>query len=97
MDITTQIWTFIGIASGLFVASIAIVITLFIWNRTESRSDYRHLDSQLTAIRDLIKSIQDEMKDFHGRLERQDAEFKGKLALQDAEFKAHLMYHEKRK
>ena len=36
-------------------------IALFLWARSESRSDYR-------AIRQLIEAIQTEMKDFHGRL-----------------------------
>lgn len=40
-----------------------------------------------------IEAILQEMKDFHGRLERQDAEFKGRLALQDAEFKNHMIQH----
>lgn len=39
-----------------------------------------------------IQAIHQDMRDFHGRMERQDAEFRGKLALQDAEFKAYLMY-----
>jgi len=64
------------------------VFGLFIWNRTESRADMRHILS-------ILDSIQKEMKDFHGKLERQDAEFKGKIALQDAEFKTHLMHHHK--
>jgi hypothetical protein len=37
------------------------VFGLFIWNRTESRADVRHIEA-------LIRSIQEEMKDFHGRL-----------------------------
>jgi hypothetical protein len=37
------------------------VFGLFIWNRTESRSDMRHILS-------ILDSIQAEMKDFHGRL-----------------------------
>lgn len=65
-------------------------LALFLWARTESRSDYRE-------CRQLIDAIHKEMKDFHGKLERQDAEFKAKLALQDQEFKAHIMYfHEER-
>jgi len=39
-----------------------------------------------------IDAIHEEMKDFHGRLERLDAEFKGRMEKQDAEFKAHLLY-----
>lgn len=45
---------------------------LILWFRSEARSDHRQ------AI-DLIIAIKDEMKDFHGRLERQDAEFKARL------------------
>jgi hypothetical protein len=37
------------------------VFGLFIWNRTESRSDMRH-------ILNILDAIQKEMKDFHGRL-----------------------------
>jgi hypothetical protein len=81
----------------LLFGNAAWVMPLWLWNRTESRADQR----QMLAI---VQSIQQEMKDFHGRLERQDAEFKGKLALQDAEFKgtlalqdaefkAHMMHH----
>ena len=41
---------------------------------------YMHMDKKLDAHRkeshDILKGIADEMKDFHGRLERIDAEFK---------------------
>lgn len=41
----------------------------------------KETNSILNGIQNEVKSIQQEMKDFHGRMERQDAEFK-----------AHLMY-----
>ena len=44
------------------------VFGLFIWNRTEARSDIRHMDNKLDASRDLIHAIHSEMKDFHHRL-----------------------------
>ena len=44
------------------------VFSLFIWNRTESRADIRHMDIKLDANRDLINAIHQEMKDFHYRL-----------------------------
>ena len=48
------------------------VFGLFIWNRAESRSDARHMDTQLRANSELIREIHNqihaEMKDFHGRL-----------------------------
>ena len=61
---------------------ITILITiagLFIWNRSESMNDWRHMDNKLEAIRNMIheihketdkniKAIHDEMKDFHNRL-----------------------------
>lgn len=37
------------------------VFGLWIWNRAENRADYRHIEA-------LIRSIQEEIKDFHGRL-----------------------------
>lgn len=41
---------------------------------------------------ELLQSIQQEMKDFHGKLEKIDAEYKGRMALQDVEFKTHIMH-----
>lgn len=42
-------------------ANLGFTLTLWLWNRSESRSDNRR------AL-DLIEAIKDEMKDFHGRL-----------------------------
>ena len=55
------------------------VFGLFLWNRTESRADVRHMDNKIDANRNLIlevhketmaliTSIKDEIKDFHYRL-----------------------------
>lgn len=44
-----------------FLILIATIAGLFLWNRTESRTDYRHHDQ-------ILKAIQEEIKDFHGRL-----------------------------
>ena len=70
---------------SLFLANAALIV----WFRNESREDWRHMDSKLDCIaktmNENVKAIHEEMKDFHGRLERQDAEFK-----------AHMMYfHDK--
>jgi hypothetical protein len=46
---------------SLFVANAALIF----WFRSESRSDWRQMDSKLDAF---TKGIQEEMKDFHGRL-----------------------------
>jgi len=41
------------------------VFGLFLWNRSESRSDLRQFESE---IRSWKEEINKEMKDFHGRL-----------------------------
>lgn len=48
------------------------VFGLFVWNRAESRADARHYDSETKQLRreivDIMRSIDQEIKDFHGRL-----------------------------
>ena len=48
------------------------VFGLFIWNRSESRNDIRHMDSKIDAhakeTQSLIEAIRQDMRDFHGRL-----------------------------
>jgi len=62
-----------------FAIMIVSFVGLFIWNRTKSRSDMRHMDTKIDAIRNLtvsfheairedMKAIHEDMKDFHGRL-----------------------------
>jgi hypothetical protein len=51
-----------------FILLLITIAGLFIWNRTESRSDARHMDAKLQANTNLIIAIHEEMKDFHGRL-----------------------------
>ena len=46
---------------SLFLANAALIA----WFRSESRSDWRHMDAKLDAY---MKGIQEEIKDFHGRL-----------------------------
>ena len=65
----TQVWTVLGVTAGLFLASIATTITLFVWNRSESRANNRRM-------MDILDEMKSEMKDFHGRLERLDSDFK---------------------
>lgn len=54
-------------------------VGLFIWNRTESRADIRHMDAKLESNRNLsiqihnenqniIEAIREDIRDFHGRL-----------------------------
>ena len=57
---------------SLILGNAALIIPLFLWNRSESRADIRHMDSKLESFRSetnaMIKAIYDEMKDFHNRL-----------------------------
>jgi len=41
---------------------------LFLWNRSESRQDIRHMDAKLEATRVLVRDIYDELAKFHARL-----------------------------
>jgi hypothetical protein len=54
------------------IANMVFTLTLWLWNRSESRQDNRR------AL-DLIEAIQKEMKDFHIKLALQDQEFKMRL------------------
>ncbi len=62
-----------------FAIMFVTFVGLFIWNRTETRADIWHMDTKLESNRnlsltihkenrDLIEAIQQEIKDFHGRL-----------------------------
>ncbi len=53
---------------ALILGNAALIIPLFLWNRSESRADIRHMDSKLESTRELVKAIHDEMRDFHERL-----------------------------
>lgn len=52
-----------------FVIFCVGVFGLFFWSRSESRADFR-------LVLSLLSEMKEEMKDFHGKLERQDAELK---------------------
>lgn len=53
---------------SLFLANAALVV----WMRSESRADWRLMDSKHESFRAemgiLLRSIQEEIKDFHARL-----------------------------
>lgn len=48
-----------------FLIMLVTITGLFLWQRSESRADYRNMENNMSA---LIRAIQEEMKDFHGRL-----------------------------
>lgn len=50
----------------LFIlGNMVFTLTLWLWNRSESRQDFRSLEA---FTRENITAIREEMKDFHGRL-----------------------------
>lgn len=54
--------------AAFIIVNLGFTLTLWLWNRAESRSDLRHMDDKLDAIRELTHAIHMEMKDFHNRL-----------------------------
>lgn len=61
----TQIAISIAPVATLILGNAAFIIPLFLWNRSESRADYRHLE---TGVNAQLTAIQAEIKDFHGKL-----------------------------
>lgn len=53
------------------IGNMVFTLTLWLWNRSESRNDNR-------TILSLISSIEKEMKDFHGRLCAIEERYRGK-------------------
>ena len=50
---------------GTNIVLIGVNIALFLWVRTETRADHRAL---LSWTQQMMNAMQQEMKDFHGRL-----------------------------
>ena len=57
-----------GTILTLILGNAAVIIPLFLWNRSESRADSRHTDAKLESTRELVRAIHDEVKDFHERI-----------------------------
>jgi cell division protein FtsB len=57
---------------SLILGNTALILPLWLWSRSESRSDMRHMDAKLEAALQMmngnVQAIQAEIKDFHGRL-----------------------------
>lgn len=69
---STQLLALIGSNIALMLVSIGSTITLFLWSRAEARNDQQELRETMAADRrdllHIVREIQEEMKDFHGRL-----------------------------
>ncbi len=55
------------------------VFGLFIWNRTESRADNRHMDTKLESTRDLVRAIHEEGRNFREQMSLEMKDFHYKL------------------
>lgn len=62
-----------------FIIFFVGVFGLFLWNRTESRADIRHMDAQLQANRDLILEVHRESLEFRKELLQENKDFHGRL------------------
>lgn len=55
------------------------VFGLFIWNRTESRADIRHMDAKLDSNKDLITAIHAETRDLINKMDRESKDMMIKM------------------
>lgn len=74
----TQVWTIVGANIALMVVTIGTTITLFLWARHEAGEDRKISADDRRDILNLIRSVQEEMKDFHGRLCKIEERNRGK-------------------
>lgn len=58
----------LALVGAIFVANMAVIIPLFLWTRSEANSDRRESANDRRDMLQIIRNIQDEIKDFHGRL-----------------------------
>jgi hypothetical protein len=76
---------------GSAVAIVGTVIAMFFWVRSEANNDrreFQHIQREdRKDLLALIKAIEFEIKDFHRRLEQQNAELKSYLMNQAKEHK----------
>ncbi len=92
---------------SLFIANAALIV----WFRTESRNDWRHMDTKLEEykkesnqilieikkeIKEFQLAMREETRNFQIVMMQESRDFHGKLERQDAEFKAHMMYEHKK-
>lgn len=78
------------ITLSIFIfTNIGIIISMFLWVRSEANADRRDIHGDCKALIEAIredgrafqKAIQHEMKDFHTKLALQDQEFKIKMCI----------------
>lgn len=67
--------------------NIGIIISMFLWVRSEANSDRRELHGECKT---LIEAIRQDGKSFQEAIRKEMHDFHTKLALQDQEFKMRL-------
>ena len=58
-------WTHVLVIIG---GNVGIMLPMFFWLRSEANADRRESATDRREIMQLIRNIQEEIKDFHGRL-----------------------------
>lgn len=66
---------------ALILGNAAVILPLFIWIRTESRADSRHLDTKLDSNRELIREVHSESIKLHYSLIQETKEFHSRLCI----------------
>ena len=79
-----------------FVILFITFIGLFIWNRTESRADIRHMDSKLESNRNLSIQIHKENQDIINAIRNDAREFQKAMAQESKDFHGRLCAIEER-
>lgn len=64
--------------SIFFIGNIVFTLTLWLWNRSESRTDIRAITTRTDA---LIEAIHNEMKDFHEKYLEETKNFHARLCV----------------
>ena len=64
-----------------FTIMVIAFIGLFTWNRSESRSDWRHMDAKLESTRELVRAIHDETKSFQLAMMTESKDFHSRLCI----------------
>ena len=74
MEEITQIMFAIG---GSFIGMIAVIVSLFLWIRSEANADRRYFQQIQSEDRkdilNLVRSIEQEVKDFHLKMHKIDS------------------------
>lgn len=74
------------------VVNTVFTLTLWLWNRTESRADIRRFDANMDAMRletnTLVRAIHEEIRSFQSAMALESKDFHGRLcAIEERSYK----------